>query len=118
VPDLPAGSDDSRSDWERDLQRLRERYRRKLQPQLAMLEELLRDARQGASAECSLEAAHRLAHRLKGTSGTYGLQESFAALETIEEQLGLILDAVPDARAAWGRIEEALERASTELVTT
>jgi len=112
---VPSGSDDPEADWEHDLQRLRERYRRKLQPQLATLDELLQEARQETSAERALRAAHQLAHRLKGTSGTYGLQESFAALEQIEEQLGLLLDAAPDPAAAWARIEKALERARTGL---
>lgn len=113
--DVSVGSDDPQADWEHDLQRLRERYRRKLQPQLAALGEVLQQARCDTSAEHALEAAHELAHRLKGTSGTYGMQESFAALEQIEEQLGLLLDATPDPAAAWARIETALERARTGL---
>jgi len=107
--------DGPETDWDRDFHRLRKRYVSKLHRQLTTLDEMLREARDRTPAAAPLEAARSLTHRMKGTSGTYGLLESFAAMEQIEEQLGLLFDLPPDPDAAWLRIESALRRARAEL---
>lgn len=112
----PGPSDPPDSDWERDFQRLREIYRRKLRGQLATLEAILREARDEAPARPKLDAARRLAHRLKGTSGSYRLETSCAALEGIEQQLEQMQSGTaPDPGAAWAAIEEALGRVRAGL---
>jgi HPt (histidine-containing phosphotransfer) domain-containing protein len=92
-------------DFERDFARLRERYRPKLLADMDALERHL-------SGGC-LEAALQLAHRLKGTAGTYGLDESSAALERLE---GLLRRCAASARTGTpievsGEIREALTAA-------
>lgn len=104
-------SDPHDTDWERELQRLREIYRPKLRGELATLGADLREARDAAPTQPKLDAARRLAHRLKGTSGSYGLEASCAALEEIELQLEQLQNrTAPDLRAAWAVIEEQLGR--------
>ena len=112
----PGSSDPHDADWQRDLQRLREIYRHKLRGELATLDAKLREARDAAPAQPKLEVARLLAHRLKGTSGSYGLEASCAALEGIEQQLEQLQNGTaPDLRAAWAAIEEALGRARAGL---
>lgn len=84
-------------DFERDFARLRERYRPKL---LAEMDALERHLREGG-----LEAALQLAHRLKGTAGTYGLDESSAALERLER----LLRRCAAAARAGTSLEESAE---------
>jgi HPt (histidine-containing phosphotransfer) domain-containing protein len=102
-------------DLEHDLHDLRDAYRGKLRQQLADLAASLREARNEGPATEGLEAARQLAHRLKGTSGSFGLDATSAALARIEEQLGLLLEgAGPDPGAAWTEIEQALGRARAD----
>jgi chemotaxis protein histidine kinase CheA len=112
----PDSSEPHDTDWERELQRLREIYRRKLRAEIVTLDANLREARDAAPAQPKLDAARRHAHRLKGTSGSYGLEASCAALEGIEEQLERVQKGTTrDLRAAWAAIEEALERVRAGL---
>ena len=112
----PGSSGPHDADWQRDLQRLREIYRHKLHGELATLDAKLREARDAAPAQPKLEVARLLAHRLKGTSGSYGLDECSAALARIEERLEHLPDAAqPDSDPAWAEIEQALEQARAGL---
>jgi HPt (histidine-containing phosphotransfer) domain-containing protein len=92
-------------DFERDFAQLRERYRPKL---LADMETLERHLRGGG-----LEEALQLAHRLKGTAGTYGLDDSSAALDRIETLLrSCVASALASPTDEVSRqIREALARA-------
>lgn len=101
---------------ERELDQLREAYRSKLRREIETLSQKLRDARAAGAAPEPLEAARQLAHRLKGTSGSYGLDASSAALARIEDQLELLpgLDRGP----IWDRIELALDQARSGLLAT
>jgi HPt (histidine-containing phosphotransfer) domain-containing protein len=102
--------------WDRDLEHLREKYRGKLREQIATLGEGLRGARESESERAQLETARQLVHRLKGTSGSYGFQESCAALERIEAQLDALLEtAPPDLASIWADIEQLLEHARRGL---
>ena len=102
----------SDADLHRDLQRVRQVYRRKLPGKLDQLEALLREARE----QRQFEAARRLAHMLKGTSGSYGLDEFSADLSQIEEGLDRLHEGTQrDASAIWQEIEHALARAWDRL---
>ena len=73
-----------------DFLALRERYRARLAAQIDTLEAYLREKR--------LEEALALAHRLKGTAGSYGLDQASSALERIEMALREnAADEVPEA---------------------
>jgi len=101
----------SEEDLERDLERLRRAYRGKLTGKLAQLDFLLGEARRLPERE-EIEAARDLAHTLKGTSGSYGFDESSAEFKGIEERLDQLLEGASEgAAAAWMEIEQALTRA-------
>jgi len=98
-------------DFDRELDRLRAIYRVKLRGELETLAEMLRETRTGPS-ETKLAEARALAHRLKGTAGTYGLDESCSALIVIECQLeNLPGTRTGDPAAAWAIVERALGKA-------
>ena len=104
----------SEVDLERDLERLRRAYRGKLGAKLARLASLLGESRRVPERE-ELEAARDLAHMLKGTSGSYGLGELCAEIQTIEERVDhLLAGGSEGVAAAWKEIEQALERARNE----
>jgi chemotaxis protein histidine kinase CheA len=100
------------SAFDEKLAALRDDYRRSLPEQLAALATLLAAP---ASPETA-DAVWRLAHRLKGTSGSYGLNELATRLETIEESFERArrthTPATDDERS---RAAAALERARTTL---
>ena len=99
------------TDIQRELQLLREAYRRKLPGELARLGRLLIEARE-AHEEKQLDAARRLAHMLKGSSGSYGLDEVSAELRRIEEHLDRVLEGEsPVSEGVWSEIEHALSTA-------
>ncbi len=99
----------SDSDSEIDLPALLARYRPRLRRDLAELDEKLCSAREGPAAEGALEEAKRLAHRVKGTSGSYGLDEVSASLARIESLLEPLLGGTRSgADEPWGEIERAL----------
>ena len=104
----------SEADLERDLELLRRAYRGKLGAKLARLASLLGESGRAPERD-RLEAARDLAHMLKGTSGSYGLDELCAELQAIEERLDQLLDAGSEgAGAAWRETLQALERARNE----
>ena len=110
--------DETGNGWERDFQQLRKRYQQTLRRDLSTLGVHLRGARNGERGE--LESAHQLAHRLKGTSGSYGFEETSEALQRIEDRLEEMLDAPaiepPPPRAkSWDAIDAELERAAAAL---
>ncbi len=95
-----------------ELERLRERYREKFQRELERLAAQLRDAERAGYGRPQLEAVRGLAHRLMGTSGSYGLETSSAALARMEERLEHLLTATQaDVRAAWPEVESELAAA-------
>ena len=101
---------------DQELERLRERYRDKFDRQLELLAEQLREAERARYGRPQLEAVRGLAHRLMGTSGSYGLETSSAALARMEEQFEHLLaaseaDAEAAAQAAWPGIESELAAA-------
>jgi chemotaxis protein histidine kinase CheA len=99
-----------------ELERLRERYREKFQRELELLAEQLRDAERAGYGRPQLEAVQGLAHRLMGTSGSYGLESSSAALARMEERLEHLLAATEaDVGAAWPEIESELVAARAGL---
>ena len=101
----------SEADLERDLERLRQAYRGKLGAKLARLASLLGGSDRVPERE-QLEAARDLAHMLKGTSGSYGLDELCAELQAIEERLDHLLGAGSEgAGVTWKETLQALERA-------
>jgi len=104
---------------DRELERLQQRYRGKFERELALLGEQLREAERSEYGRPQLEAVRGLAHRLMGTSGSYGLAASSAALARIEERLDRLLaaEAVEAAAvaAAWPEIESDLAAARTGL---
>jgi HPt (histidine-containing phosphotransfer) domain-containing protein len=113
-PREPSDSPDGGS-WERDFERLREKYRIKLQQQIEALGASLERARE-SDARPELESARQLVHRMKGTSGSYGLDETCAALERIEAHLDTLLEAAPpDPASIWADVERWLQRARTGL---
>ncbi len=65
---------------------LRASYQRKLPEQIETLVETLRSARDPAATQAR-EDARALAHRLAGTSGSYGLVRTGAALERVDSAL-------------------------------
>ena len=102
--------------WDREFRRLREKYREKLLEQIITLSEGLGRARESNSARAELETARQLAHRMKGTSGSYGFDESCTALEHIESKLDVLLEAAPlDAVATWIDIEQSLQHVRSGL---
>ena len=103
------------ADLERALEPLRAAYRRKLPGRLAQLGALLGRARDPHGTQ-QLEAARELAHTLKGTSGSYGLNDVSVELGRIEEHLVRLLEGAPaDSADLWEDIERALMRAGDRL---
>jgi len=97
---------------DRELERLREQYRAKFARELESLAALLGEAERAGHARDQLESVHGLAHRLTGTSGSYGLAASSAALGRIEARLErLLADPGADAAAAWSEVEAELAAA-------
>ncbi len=93
--------------------RLGDAYRRKLPDRIAELEGLVREAR-GSGAR--LEDARTLAHTLKGTSGTFGLDEISADLEEIWQELeARVAAGATGRRGGWGAVERALARIRARL---
>lgn len=66
---------------------MRERYRTKLARELESLARLVAEARSGGPDRARLEEIRALSHRLMGTSGSYDLAESSAALGRIEARM-------------------------------
>jgi chemotaxis protein histidine kinase CheA len=98
--------------WDREFTRLRESYRRSLQDQILRFGEDLRRARKSKSMRADLQSARQVAHRLKGTSGSYGFDESSTALARIEAHLDAMIASVPiDAASVWDDIEQSLKQA-------
>ncbi len=103
-------------DVDQELERLRERYREKFERELELLAEQLREAVRAGYGRPQLESVRGLAHRLMGTSGSYGLETSSAALARMEERLEhLLADSEGDAGAAWPEIESELAAARAGL---
>jgi hypothetical protein len=101
----------SERDLEHELAPLRRSYRGKLPSKLDQLDALLGEARGSPQAE-SLRAALDLAHTLKGTSGSYGLDEFSAELQIVENCLDRLREGADGAGDAdWGEIDAALARA-------
>jgi chemotaxis protein histidine kinase CheA len=102
--------------WDREFTRLRESYRRSLQEQIVSFGDDLRRARESESMQADLQSARQVAHRLKGTSGSYGFDESSMALARIEADLDAMIASVPiDAASVWDDIKQSLEHAETSL---
>jgi HPt (histidine-containing phosphotransfer) domain-containing protein len=101
---------------EEKLERLRERYREKFERELESLAAQLREAARAGYGRPQLEALQALAHRLMGTSGSYGLETSSAALARMEERLErLLATSEADVGAAWPEIESELAAARAGL---
>jgi chemotaxis protein histidine kinase CheA len=99
-----------------ELERLRERYREKFERELELLAEQLREAERAGYGRPQLEAIRGLAHRLMGTSGSYGLEASSAALARMEEGLERLLDAAEvEVGVAWPEVESDLAAARAGL---
>ncbi len=95
-----------------EIRELLEPYRGRLAGELETLAALLHQARRDGGAT---RQAHDLAHRLKGTSGTYGLQECSRALARIESLLAELLERCADPAGAWDEIGRELARARAGL---
>lgn len=98
--------------FDQAFERLREKYRGRLRQQIEALGTSLLQARESEPEPADLEAARHMAHRMKGTSGSYGLDESCAAFARIEAHLDTLLEAAPaDSAPIWVDIEQALQHA-------
>jgi hypothetical protein len=103
--------------WDREFARLRENYRDRLPEQIERLDEILRRARASESPHRELEAACQLTHQLRGTSGSYGFEDSCAAFERIEVHLDALNTAVPaEFVSVWAEIEQCLKGARMALL--
>lgn len=102
----------SRGEAERELEELRERYRAKFVRELDSLEQCVGEAERAGADRDRLEAIRALSHRLMGTSGSYGLAESSAALGRIEARIDAALDR-PDAAtpSLWSELASDLAAA-------
>ena len=109
------GPDD---DFESKFGELQAAYRSKLPGLLGELATAVRAARAEQASEEQCREAWRLAHRLKGTAGSYRLQEPAAALEIAERMLWVLIDPAGAAEADWDRIDAALTRAVAACEST
>jgi len=104
------------SDFDRELEELRDQYREKLARELDALESLLRESESASHDASRLEAIRDRAHRLMGTSGSYGLAASSAALGRMELRVADLLAApAAEVGAAWPDLESDLTAARAGL---
>jgi len=98
---------------------LRASYQRKLPEQIQKLAEALKAARAPGSpdATAAREDARALSHRLAGTSGSYGLVRTGAALEQIDTALRDLIDSADgngdvETEELWKTIDASMLRLS------
>jgi chemotaxis protein histidine kinase CheA len=105
-------------DADRELAELRTRYREKFARELDSLEALLRECASAGHGRTLLEEIRDRAHRLMGTSGSYGLDASSAALARMEARLErLLAGPVAEVAVTWPEVAIDLMAARAGLTT-
>ncbi len=93
----------------RELERLRRDYVRRLPEKLAILRDQADAARAGRERG-QIDTLHRLAHSLKGTTGSYRLDDIAREMCVAEEACERLL-LEPSNAGAWRELSDALTRA-------
>ncbi len=94
---------------EHEIEQLRRDYIRRLPEKLAILRDRADAARAGRERG-QIDALHRLAHSLKGSSGSYRLDDIAREMCVAEEACERLL-LEPSNAAAWRELSDALTRA-------
>ena len=94
---------------EHEIEQLRRDYIRRLPEKLAILRDRADAARAGRERG-QIDALHRLAHSLKGTTGSYRLDDIAREMCVAEEACERLLRERSDPRA-WRELGDALTRA-------
>ena len=106
---------ESELELEAELAELRRRYARELPKKLDRLGELLSAARESGD-RTGVDAARQLAHSLKGSSGSYGFDQTSLELRRIEECLASLLEkATLDVEAHWPVLASAFANARAAI---
>jgi CheY-like chemotaxis protein/HPt (histidine-containing phosphotransfer) domain-containing protein len=90
---------------------LRASYRSKLPKLLSGLASAVRAARAADASEPARREAWQLAHRIKGTAGSYGIEELAEPLAAIDALLEGLIERSEAGETEWLEIEKALARA-------
>jgi CheY-like chemotaxis protein len=105
------------ADSDSELLTLQATFRRQLPDRLAELATAVHTARAAPTTPNALQTAYRLAHMLKGTSGSYGLEDFAAVMAHIEQKLKQMLAGqTPANDADWASVNEHLEQARQLLL--
>ena len=99
-----------------DLVALQALFRQRLPGRLDALAVALREAQATRGSEAALQGAHRMAHTLKGTVGSYGLDELARVLEDVETTLQEGRDGKRQwTDRDWSRLRDRVDQARAAL---